>query len=225
MSPSDPAADDTDGRKTRGPGRTTREDWMQAALALLIAEGVDSVKILALAEQLDCARSSFYWFFKNRAELLDALLAHWQATNTAALIEATRLPSGTITEALARLYASWEAEGGFDTALDFAVRGWARKDAKVATRLRASDDARIEALAEMFLRHGYAQSEADVRARIVYFTQIGYAILDQGESEALRMSRGRDYLTCLTGKSPSDAELDLANESLRKQMDRSVRNP
>ena len=220
---SDPQpADDTE-RKTRGPGRTSRDDWMQAALAVLIAEGVDSVKILALAEQLDCARSSFYWFFKNRAELLDALLAHWQATNTAALIDAARQPSATITEALARLYASWEDESGFDTALDFAIRGWARKDEQVNARLRASDDARIEALAGMFLRHGYPEGEADVRARIVYFTQIGYAILDQRESEALRMSRGRDYLTCLTGRSPSDEELELANASLRKQMDRSVR--
>lgn len=218
----DPSAD-PEARKTRGPGRTTREDWMQAALALLIAEGVDSVKILMLAEQLDCARSSFYWFFKNRAELLDALLDHWDRLNTAALIEAANQPSATITEALARLYASWEAPGGYDTALDFAVRGWARKEPAVDRRLRASDDARITALAGMFQRHGYAEAEADVRARIVYFTQIGYAFLDQGESAALRMSRSRDYLTCLTGKTPSDTELVLANESLQKQMDRTVR--
>ena len=70
----------------RGPGRTTREDWIQIALDTLISEGVDSVKVLVLAQKLDCARSSFYWYFKNRTDLLDSLLDYWQITNTRALV-------------------------------------------------------------------------------------------------------------------------------------------
>lgn len=211
-------------RKTRGPGRTTRDDWMQAALALLIAEGVEAVKILALAERLDCARSSFYWYFKDRGALLDALLDHWETTNTAALIASTRLPSSSITEALARLYAGWEAEGGFDTALDFAIRGWALRDDTVRARLAASDEARIAALAAMFRRHGYPEAEADVRGRIVYFTQIGYALLAPDEAPDLRISRGRDYLACLTGQSPTESDLSIAEAALRNKMDKPVRN-
>ncbi|MCW1933856.1 TetR/AcrR family transcriptional regulator [Pararhodobacter zhoushanensis] len=197
-------------RKTRGPGRTTRDDWMQAALALLIAEGVESVKILRLADQLDCARSSFYWFFKDRGALLEALLEHWETTNTSALIAATRRPSDTITQALGHLYATWEAPGGFDTRLDFAIRGWASRDPDVRARLSACDDARIAAMAGMFERHGFAAAEADVRGRIVYFTQIGYATVDQQESAELRASRGRDYVTCLTGQEPREGDLALA---------------
>lgn len=212
-------------RKTRGPGRTTRDDWLRAALALLVAEGVEAVKVLALAERLDCARSSFYWFFKDRGALLDALLDHWDATNTAALVAATRLPAATITEALARLYAGWEAEGGFDTALDFAIRGWARRDDGVRARLADSDEARIAALAAMFARHGFPPGEADVRGRIVYFTQLGYALLDPHESWELRISRGRDYLACLTGRTPSAEELALAEAPMRKKMDRTVQKP
>ena len=51
--------------------------------------------------------------------------------------------------------------------------------------------------------------DADVRGRIVYFTQIGYATLDQRESWETRNARGRHYLFCMTGQAPSDSELAL----------------
>ena len=190
----------------RGPGRTAREDWLQSALDTLVSEGVDSVKVLTLAERLDCARSSFYWYFKNRSELLDALLDHWQNTNTKALIDAANQPARTINEALGNLYASWLAGGDFDTQLDFAIRDWARRSGTVRRALDNSDAARIDAIAAMFQRFDYPASEADVRGRIVYFTQIGYATLDQRESWETRIARSRDYLFCMTGQRPTDDE-------------------
>ena len=44
--------------RVRGPGRTTKEDWINIALHTLITEGVEQVKILTLANKLNCARSS-----------------------------------------------------------------------------------------------------------------------------------------------------------------------
>ena len=196
-------------RKPRTAGRTTRDDWLRAALSVLIQEGVDSVKVLTLADHLDCARSSFYWFFKDRAELLDALLDHWQGTNTRALIAATELPSASITEALALLYRSWINQDGFDTQLDFAIRDWARRSDEVRAILLASDNARIAAIAEMFRRFGYAPAEADVRGRMVYFTQIGYATIDQREGWEVLNARGETYLYCMTGQHPSADDLAI----------------
>ncbi|MCB1407486.1 MAG: TetR/AcrR family transcriptional regulator [Rhodobacteraceae bacterium] len=200
------ASDDEQKSRGRGPGRTTREDWLNAALDTLVFEGVDSVKVLTLAEKLDCARSSFYWYFKNRSELLDALLDHWQTTNTKALIDAANHPAATINEALVTLYISWLAEGGFDTHLDFAIRDWARRSGTVRRALDISDTARIDAITGMFRRFGYPEGEADVRGRIVYFTQIGYAALDQRESWEARIARSKDYLFCMTGRRPTEIE-------------------
>ncbi|MCC0078206.1 MAG: TetR/AcrR family transcriptional regulator [Rhodobacter sp.] len=210
--------------RTRGPGRTTREDWLHSALDVLVSDGVDSVKVLTLAERLDCARSSFYWYFKNRSELLDALLDHWQATNTRALIEAANRPAETINMALGNLYSSWTAEGAFDTQLDFAIRDWARRSGTVRRALDISDAARIDAIAGMFTRYGYPAHEADVRGRIVYFTQIGYATLDQRESWETRIARSRDYLYCMTGVRPTDTEaaqlIDQTRQMIAKPADR-----
>lgn len=54
--------------------RGSPELWLEAAYDLLLETGVDSVRILPLAKQLNLSRTSFYWFFKDREALLDALI-------------------------------------------------------------------------------------------------------------------------------------------------------
>lgn len=201
--------------KTRGPGRTTREDWIRIAMDTLISDGVENVKVVLLADRLDCARSSFYWYFKNRSDLLDSLLDFWQVTNTRALVEAAGREATSINFALGNLYASWMAEGGFDTRLDFAVRDWARRSGTVRRAVDLSDDARVESITTMFERYDYPRTEAEVRARMVYFTQIGYAALDQRETLETRLDRAREYLHCMTGQVPSEEEFQSFSHQVR----------
>ncbi|WP_164660191.1 TetR/AcrR family transcriptional regulator [Tropicibacter sp. Alg240-R139] len=205
--------------RSRGPSRTSREDWIQIALDTLISDGVDSVKVLTLAEKLECARSSFYWFFKNRTDLLNALLDHWQSTNTKAVLDSTKRPAETINFALVQVYGIWVADGSFDTQLDFAIRDWARRSGSVRRALDLSDAARVDALSDMFERFGYLRSEAETRARITYFTQIGYDALDQRESMETRAARGRDYVYCITGVAPTEEELTALRNVVWRDVD------
>lgn len=191
----------------RGPARTTREDWLNTALDTLVSEGVVQVKVALLAQKLNCARSSFYWYFKNRTELLDAMLDYWASTNTKLLVEVASAPAESIGYALSNLLSAFVSRRNYDTKLDFAIRDWSRRSGTVRRVLDLNDGARLEAIAGMFRRFDYPYSEADVRARIVYFTQIGYDTQDTHESHETRMSRARDYLYCLTGKEPSEAEV------------------
>jgi len=199
----------------RGQGRTDREGWLKAGLDTLVSDGIDQVKVVALAEKLDCARSSFYWYFKDRSELLDALLAYWINSNTRAIVDAANQQAETINFALGNLFANWLAGSDFDTKLDFAVRDWARRSGPVRRAVDVSDSTRIEAIREMFHCHGYDPDEADVRARIVYFTQIGYATLDQQETWETRTSRAREYLYCMTGLEPTAEEIASLVEKTR----------
>jgi AcrR family transcriptional regulator len=36
-----------------------------------MAQGVDAVRVMPLSEALGVSRSSFYWYFKDRDDLLD----------------------------------------------------------------------------------------------------------------------------------------------------------
>ena len=79
--------------------KVTRQDWLNAALSVLKQGGVEAVKVADLAARMGVSRSSFYWYFKSRQDLLDALLDHWQDTNTSALVSMAQTPAETITEA------------------------------------------------------------------------------------------------------------------------------
>jgi AcrR family transcriptional regulator len=54
-----------------------RRDWIDAGLELLVGKGVDHVKITRLADALGVTRGSFYWHFKDRDDLLSALVEDW----------------------------------------------------------------------------------------------------------------------------------------------------
>ncbi|MCA0964188.1 TetR/AcrR family transcriptional regulator [Salipiger bermudensis] len=208
--------------------RGSRDVWLDAARAALIDSGVDAVKIQPLASRLEIARTSFYWFFKDRKALLDALLDDWEAQNTGAFVAACDSFAETITEAILNLIAVFQDEARFSAQLDFAVRGWAHQSDAVAVRVHRADEARLDAIRAMFLRFGFAFDEADVRARTVYLTQIGYIAMQVREDQATRTARVPAYVQTFCGKIPSEAEMarfsaGLAAAKARADADRQDR--
>ena len=195
--------------------KVTRQDWMNAALAVLKSGGVEAVKVADLAAQLQVSRSSFYWYFKNRTDLLDALLAHWEATNTAALVAQAHAPAQTITEACCNIFRCNIDTRLFDPQLDFAIRDWARRSAKVRAVLESGDAARVAALTQMFVRHGYPDQTAKARARVLYYMQLGYEDARLGETLEERLQLVPDYLLSFTGRAASPDEIAAFNAYAR----------
>ncbi len=188
--------------------RVTREDWLNVARDILVSDGVAEVKVLTIGERLQVARSSFYWYFKSRKDLLDALLADWEMTNTAILVRHCEMPAPTITGAVCNFFRCFVDPALFDQRLDFAVREWARRDGSVRRIIDRADDTRLAAVSAMFRRHGYSDYEADVRARILYFMQLGYHALDQSEPMRIRMARLEGYLLGFSGREATPEEVE-----------------
>jgi AcrR family transcriptional regulator len=197
------------------PGRTTqssnvkatRKDWLDLALSVLALEGIDHVTVLALSEQLGVSRSSFYWYFKNRDELLDALLDRWDRLNTCSIVAEAEEPAATVNEAVCNVFRCWVNPAIFSPRLDFAMREWARCSAHVRKALDRSDRVRTDALKALFVRFGYNDEDAFVRARVLYYMQIGYYALDLREPIETRLNLTPHYLKAFTGVDPSQAEI------------------
>ncbi|RWG54681.1 MAG: TetR/AcrR family transcriptional regulator [Mesorhizobium sp.] len=202
-----------------GNTKVTREDWMKLALETLISEGVEAVRVLALGQKLNVSRSSFYWYFKSRQDLLDQLLDYWRNNNTRFILEQAGRPAASITEAVLNVFECWLDERLFNPRLDFAVRAWSRQSAKVHRIVNEEDDARVDAIRAMFLRHGYADTEAFVRARVLYFTQIGYYSLEIVEPVSNRLLLTPAYLLTHTGKQPRQGEVEAFAEKVRVRTD------
>ena len=192
--------------KTSG-WRGSEELWLDAAHKMLIESGVESVKVMTLATRLNMSRTSFYWHFSDRNELLDALIERWKAHNTGNLIEQTALYAETITEAVLNLFDCWINPELFDSRLDFAIRNWAHNSDKLKRILELTDQERIDAIRAMFARFGYSDEQADVRARTAYYTQVGYISMMIDEPTSERMKRMPAYVENFTGQYPTKSEL------------------
>jgi AcrR family transcriptional regulator len=193
---------------TESGWRGSPELWLGAAYEALLESGVDAVKILPLAKKLGLSRTSFYWFFKDREELLAALVTQWRDKNTGNLVKQTEAYAETVAEAMLNVIDCWLDDTIFDSKFEFAVRSWALQSPDIAAEVRAADRQRLDALTRMFGRFGQDETQADVRARTTYLTQIGYISMQTEEEIAVRMKRIPEYVEIFTGQAPEQKELD-----------------
>lgn len=194
--------------KTQDSGwRGSPEGWLEAAYDALKESGVDAVRVMPLAKRLNLSRTSFYWFFQDREQLLAALLARWKDKNTGGLLKQCESYAETINEAILNVFECWLNPELFDSQFEFAVRSWALQSDDVAQEIAAADEARISGLSAMFRRFGYDPDGADTRARTIYLTQIGYISMKTTEDVTQRFRRIPHYVAIFTGKPPKKREL------------------
>ncbi len=200
--------DDPEKPPLSGATKVTREDWLAQARDVLVKDGVGEVKIAQIGQILDVSRSSFYWYFKNLDDLLQSLLEEWEARNTQVILRHCTLPARSINHAVCNFFRCFVDPSLFDQGLDFAVREWARRDSAVRTRIDEADARRLSAVIDMFIAHGFSAEEADIRARILYYMQLGYHALDVREAPEERIGRIEGYLRGFTGIPPEPEDME-----------------
>lgn len=197
--------------------RGSRELWLGAAYEALIEQGVEAVKIQPLSARLRLSRTSFYWFFKDRAALLSSLAEMWGERTTTPLVAACEAYAATKSEAMLNVIGCFLSDKTFDSRLEFAVRGWGLQDAEVLRQVQKADQDRLAALTAMLMRWGHHAQDADVRARTIYLTQIGYISMQTREDLETRLVRVPHYVEIYTGHRPSAAEMDRCRARLMGQ--------
>ena len=209
------------------PPRLGARDWLTAALNALTEGGIETVQITVLARTLGVTRGSFYWHFESREALLSALLDEWRARNTGVMLEATA-KTASLDLGILALFSVWVDHTRFDQRLDQAVRDWARRDDTLRDLIKAEDDARVGAVSDMFKRHGYPETEAFIRARVIYFTQISFYALEVENDETLaeRMGYLDEYFLCFTGREiDPDIAAAYRKANLKDAQDDDDQNP
>lgn len=191
-----------------GGWRGSADVWLNAAYDALLETGVDGVKIQLLAKKLNLSRTSFYWFFKDRQALLDALISLWREKNTGNLIKQAAAYAETITEAMLNVTDCWLSHDLFDAQLEFSVRSWALQSPEILHEIQNADHLRLAALSRMFVKFGQNEKQADVRARTIYLVQIGYISMQTHEDLETRLKRIPEYVEIFTGQPPKQRELD-----------------
>ncbi len=182
--------------------------WFEAAIEILLESGIESVKISSLAKKLNLSRTSFYWFFANRQELLSALLAAWKEKNTGSIVQRSQAYADSLAEAALNIFDCWIDESLFDSKLEFAIRSWSLQSASIEQAVKHADEIRLQALVKMFKCYGFNDIEADVHSRTIYLVQIGYITMQTQESLSERMVRVPEYIKTFTGQLPEPHQLE-----------------
>jgi len=189
----------------------SQADWIMTARRCFIESGIDAVKVVPLAKLLGATTGSFYWHFKSRKQLHDALLRDWVESNGMPFVAAVEAAGPDVRDQFLAFVGVWVFDRGFSSAYDEAVRAWAHRSQQVSAVLREVEAKRIELLKALLRRFGYEETEAYIRARITYFHQVGYYNMGIRESRRERLRLNRYYVEALTGDSwyrtLSEAEL------------------
>lgn len=158
----------------------TRQDWIDQAFVALAELGPRGLRVEPLARSLGASKGSFYWHFRDLADLQVALTSQWEAavTDFDAMADLTleqllaMVPSGLATPQISR-----------------AMRDWAREAPRVAAVIARVDRRRHVFLATQMAESGYDSARLPL---LVHAVQLGL-----------------DQLECSLGPMPEAARLAL----------------
>ncbi len=148
----------------------TPERWVDAATEVLVDQGIDSVRVDTLARTLKVTRGSFYWHFRDRDELLRAVLQAWRSRATEELTLRLQGARDDPREQLRDLISlPFRGRAAVRAArIELAIRAWARRDAMARQAVDEADAARMGYIAQVFSALGFGVAEARWRAFATY---------------------------------------------------------
>ena len=151
-------------------GAKDRSDWVAQAAAALVEGGWESVRVEPLARRLGVTKGSFYWHFKDRRALLDAVIEHWEQRGTLGIIDYVDTKCSDPEQ---RLRLLWQTTNGPGLDMELAIRDLARRDAATASAVERVDSTRVGYLRRNFRQLGLCAKDAEARSLLVYSLLIG----------------------------------------------------
>jgi AcrR family transcriptional regulator len=142
-----------------------REAWIKGAIAIMAEHGTEQLRVEILAKRLGVTKGSFYWHFKDRRDLQDAVLAFWRDGRIRDIRKQTQAQPGGEAAALLHtieVYSSARNRKGI--AIEAAVRDWARRDPQAAAVVEEVDAERLSCACRLFLACGIKEDEAQARS-------------------------------------------------------------
>src|SRR5579871_3642149 len=155
-----------------------RETWIKAGFAELARAGINGVRIEVLAKNLGVTKGGFYRRFRDRAALLEGMLADWREGRISAIEQQASLDGECARDrlkALIQLYSERMNTEGM--AIELAIRQWARSDAAAADAVASVDAARLKNVGQLYRATGIEADAADAQAFLFYCFIFGQSLL------------------------------------------------
>lgn len=165
--------DESTARKPLG-----RDEWIAGAIEALADDGVAGMRVESLAKRFGVTKGSFYWHFKDRQDLVDAVLQAWKDGRINDIDKQLGAAAGREREQLLQIievYGSNRHRKGI--AIELALRDWARHDAQASAVVEAVDRYRLESASRLFVANGFGDEEARGRSLLLYAYVFGQSLM------------------------------------------------
>ncbi len=145
-----------------------RHEWIEAAFRTLTESGVTSIHVETLAKRLGVTKGSFYWHFKDRTELLEAVLEKWKEQFVIAKVET--MGGGPDDRLLNLLNVVPRQKGTYQHggSMELAMRSWARTDSQAMKAVESVDKTRVDFVSSLYKTRGHEGNELEARAFLTY---------------------------------------------------------
>lgn len=183
------------------PAKTTRTlpldraAWIKGALTVLAEDGPAGLRVEVLAKKLHVTKGSFYWHFKDRRDLIDAVLDEWKDGRIRDIRKQTAAQPGGELTALRHtidVYSASRNRKGLP--IELAVREWARRDARAAEVVEEVDAERLACAARLFQARGLSAAEAAARSVLLYAYVFGFSLM-RCDRFATDVAGAKDWIT------------------------------
>ena len=170
-------------KKPAKPARIAldREAWIKAAITILADQGAAGLRVEVLAKRLGVTKGSFYWHFRDRRDLLDAVLEFWKQGRLRDIRKQTQAePGGEVAALLHTIEVYGSARNRKGISIEAAVRDWARRDAQAVAVVEEVDAERLVCACRLFLACGLDEEEAQARSVMLYAYVFGVSLMHCG---------------------------------------------
>ncbi len=166
------------GKTSASLDRLDRDAWIRAAFAALAEHGADALRVEVLAKRCGVTKGSFYWHFKDRRDLIEALLESWKHGRIDDIKKQTRAEPGNELAAIyhtIEVYAAVKNRKGI--MIELAVRDLARRDSAAQATVEEVDAVRLDCAKRLFLGCGLSAKEATARSLLLYAYVFGQSLM------------------------------------------------
>lgn len=176
-------------------------DWVDAAWKELGSHGVPGIRVEVLAKNLNVTKGSFYWHFRDRKALLDAVFQRWfdrfSIEGMSPDLERSESGSDRLWQLFKRVI------GELSTSHSAVIRLWARNSPSLLKLLEAEHSKRMKFVTAEFQRLGFESDESRIRADMYLSLLMGEYIVAGGLPLQARLLRAREQVRVLTESRPA----------------------
>ena len=167
-----------------------RNEWIDGAIEALANDGLAGMCVESLAKQFGVTKGSFYWHFKDRQDLINAVLQTWKQGRIGDVDKHGNAVPGKESDQLFQIIEVYGANRNRKgISIELAMRDWARRDPQARAVVDEVDAYRMESARKLFVANGLADDEAKSRSFMLYAYMLGQSLMayDRYDQQAVEI--------------------------------------